>query len=185
MGNQTSNAVLKNASEKSTGRFYGFHNVRNDHEQKKIVVLLIHFVCVQFGNTCYCNSVLQTLFHCAAFRKRIRRFADGNATASCLCVQLANLFDDMCTMKSRTGVVSPSDFLRELTKANETFREGVQQDAQEFLNFLLNSVSERARQLDKGARVGWPCRNAHSQLTRMRISQKLKSRLSKICSKAR
>lgn len=104
----------------------------------------------QFGNTCYCNSVLQALFHCAAFRKRIRRYATtASATpASCLTTQLANLFDSMCTSKNRTGVIAPTDFLRRLTRANEVFRAGVQQDAHEFLNFLLNDISERAKVLD-------------------------------------
>jgi ubiquitin C-terminal hydrolase len=96
------------------------------------------------------NSVLQILFHCAPFRKRMRRYAtDRDEKPTCLCTHLANMFDAVVCSKARTGVVSPTSFLRKLANVNEIFQPGVQQDAHEFLNFLLNNVSDRVRAIDK------------------------------------
>lgn len=118
-------------------------------------LLVRSIVCfLQFGNTCYCNATLQLLFHSAAFRRKIRRYADSDElSTSCLCTQLAALFDDICRSKQRTGVASPSEFLKRLTKTNEQFRLGVQQDAHEFLNFLLNNISDRSKVLDKARKI--------------------------------
>ena len=62
-------------------RYYGFEN---------------------FGNTCYCNAVLQALYHCSAFRARLRAYAAHLAGASdaadrSLLLALAHLFDGIAS----------------------------------------------------------------------------------------
>ena len=44
--------------------------------------------------------------------------------------------------KKKTGVIQPKKFIAQLKKDNELFRSYQHQDAQEFCNFLLTSISE-------------------------------------------
>ncbi|EPS66070.1 hypothetical protein M569_08707, partial [Genlisea aurea] len=46
------------------------------------------------------------------------------------------------TEKKKTGVLAPKRFIQRLRKQNEHFRSCMHQDAQEFLNFLLNELVE-------------------------------------------
>jgi ubiquitin carboxyl-terminal hydrolase 12/46 len=115
-------------------RYYGFEN---------------------FGNTCYCNAVLQALYHCSAFRSRLRAYASElNSAADAdrsLLLALAHLFDGISAAPLRSGVVAPETFLRRLRRSNQRFATLQQQDAHEFLNFLLNDVSASALALDRSS----------------------------------
>jgi ubiquitin carboxyl-terminal hydrolase 9/13 len=51
------------------------------------------------------------------------------------------------------GVVRPEDLLKTVKKENEMFRGMSQQDAHEFLGWLLNRVAEEVELLDKGLRA--------------------------------
>lgn len=51
------------------------------------------------------------------------------------------------------GVVRPEDLLKTVKKENEMFRGMSQQDAHEFLGWLLNRVAEEIEMLDKGLRA--------------------------------
>ncbi|CCC67995.1 hypothetical protein NCAS_0A14370 [Naumovozyma castellii] len=55
---------------------------------------------------------------------------------------LRELFECITENKSLTGVVSPVEFVKVLKKENILFNSMMQQDAHEFLNFLLNELSE-------------------------------------------
>ncbi|KAL6940342.1 hypothetical protein ACO0QE_004241 [Hanseniaspora vineae] len=55
---------------------------------------------------------------------------------------LKDLFEYIIENKYSTGVVSPIKFLNSLRIVNCMFNTSMHQDAQEFLNFLLNSISE-------------------------------------------
>lgn len=118
-------------------RYYGFEN---------------------FGNTCYCNAVLQALYHCGAFRARLRAYAahlaEGGDADRSLLLALVHLFDGIASAPLRTGVVGPETFLRRLRKSNERFATHQQQDAHEFLNYLLNDISSSAAALDRLADAG-------------------------------
>ncbi|EGG24714.1 peptidase C19 family protein [Cavenderia fasciculata] len=97
-----------------------------------------------FGNTCYCNSVLQALYHCIPFRNSILEYYYKNGlhlpqnrkSTDNLFLALADLFVNISQQKKRTGVVPP--------------RKGhMHQDAHEFLNFLMNSISEHLGKMEK------------------------------------
>ncbi|ORY72796.1 cysteine proteinase [Neocallimastix californiae] len=56
--------------------------------------------------------------------------------------ELKSLFLQITTNKKKQGSVAPKRFIDVLQKKNEIFRGTMHQDAQEFLNYLLNSISE-------------------------------------------
>ncbi|GIM01501.1 hypothetical protein Vretimale_6301 [Volvox reticuliferus] len=77
-----------------------------------------------FGNTCYCNSVLQALYFCKPFRERILKYAAAlpPTTDENLLNCLAELFNQINSSKKKTGVVSPKKFVNRLRRDNELFR---------------------------------------------------------------
>jgi len=56
--------------------------------------------------------------------------------------ELKSVFLQISTNKKKQGSVTPKRFIDILQKKNEIFRGTMHQDAQEFLNYLLNSISE-------------------------------------------
>ncbi|XP_019057417.1 PREDICTED: ubiquitin carboxyl-terminal hydrolase 3 isoform X2 [Tarenaya hassleriana] len=101
-----------------------------------------YFGFENFGNTCYCNNVLQALYFCVPFREElIEYYADNKRVADAeenLFTCLADLFSQISSQKKRTGVIAPKRFVQRLKKQNELFRSFMHQDAHEFLNYLLN-----------------------------------------------
>ncbi|CAF0792930.1 unnamed protein product [Didymodactylos carnosus] len=115
-----------------------------------------HFLgLVNFGNTCYCNSVLQALYFCKPFREHVLhyRLQQKNKKENLLTC-LADLFYMIVTVKRRTGAIPPKKFISKLRKENSTFDNDMQQDAHEFLNHLLNTcadilIAEKKEEKDK------------------------------------
>ncbi|MBA0707151.1 hypothetical protein Golax_019226 [Gossypium laxum] len=123
-----------------------------------------YFGLENFGNTCYCNSVLQALYFCVPFREQLleyySNYKNGADAEENLLICLADLFtqfkfcreDDaflflanvidvlISSQKKKTGVIAPKRFVQRLKKQNELFRSYMHQDAHEFLNFLLNEL---------------------------------------------
>jgi hypothetical protein len=101
---------------------------------------------VNFGNTCYVNSVLQALYFCRPFREKIIQYKlqqqKSNKNKEHLLNCLAELFYSIVTMKKKKGIVQPKKFIARLRKDNESFDNLFQQDAHEFLNYLINTCAD-------------------------------------------
>lgn len=102
-----------------------------------------YFGLENFGNTCYCNSVLQALYFCAPFREQLLEYSSNNKTSEAdenLLTCLAELYSQISSQKKKTGVIAPKRFVQRVRKENDLFRGYMHQDAHEFLNFLLNEL---------------------------------------------
>lgn len=102
---------------------------------------------VNFGNTCYVNSVLQALYFCRPFREKIIQYKlqqqkSNKNNKENLLNCLAELFYLIVTMKKKKGIVHPKKFIARLRKDNESFDNLFQQDAHEFLNYLINTCAD-------------------------------------------
>lgn len=117
------------------------------------------------GNTCYANSVLQAIYHCEVFRDLLldTPVEDKESIAHAIRV----LFRTMRDSDQLSGAISPNTFLKTVFKSNgmsssgilfwtilALFVEGRQQDAHEFLNYVLNELSEYFGKIDQKAVVG-------------------------------
>ncbi|XP_053208335.1 ubiquitin carboxyl-terminal hydrolase 46-like [Panonychus citri] len=105
-----------------------------------------YFGLVNFGNSCYCNSVLQALYFCRPFREKVLEYKSKNKRVSqnkeTLLTCLADLYHHIATQKKKTGTVAPKKFIARLKKENVVFDNFLQQDAHEFFNYLLNTIAD-------------------------------------------
>ncbi|XP_029488849.2 ubiquitin carboxyl-terminal hydrolase 12-B-like [Oncorhynchus nerka] len=101
-----------------------------------------YFGLVNFGNTCYCNSVLQALYFCRPFRENVLAYKAQQKKKENLLTCLADLFHSIATQKKKVGVIPPKKFISRLRKENDLFDNYMQQDTHEFLNYLLNTVAD-------------------------------------------
>ena len=82
---------------------------------------------VQFGNTCYCNSVLQALYYCKPFRDMVLLYKQQtkNQKKETLLTCLADLFYSVAIQKRKTGSIAPKKFIQRLRKENCEFGLGL------------------------------------------------------------
>ena len=82
-------------------------------------ITLIYLYLLQFGNTCYINSVLQALYFCKPFREKILEYkAKNKRTKETLLACLADLFYNIATQKKKVGTIAPKKFIARFRKEN-------------------------------------------------------------------
>ncbi|KAI3409918.1 Ubiquitin carboxyl-terminal hydrolase 46 [Globodera pallida] len=121
---------------------------------------------INFGNTCYANSVIQALYFCKQFRERILAYKQSHKKSGMqrdnLLTCLADLFSNISSQKRRVGTIAPKRFVTKLKRENELFDNFMQQDAHEFFNYLLNAISEVLMEEKKKEQLGGNLKNANS-----------------------
>ena len=108
------------------------------------------------GNTCYINSVVQCLAHTPILKTYLTSKAylnDVNTTnISGQQGRLAHLFAEMiCAVwdPNTSGALTPRGFKTSVSKMNEQFMGVQQQDASEFLSFMVDGLSEDLNRIAK------------------------------------
>lgn len=102
-----------------------------------------YFGLVNFGNTCYINSVLQALYFCKPFREKILEYkAKNKRTKETLLACLADLFYNIATQKKKVGTIAPKKFIARFRKENVKFDNYMQHDAHEFFVQLIDSIND-------------------------------------------
>lgn len=87
--------------------------------------------------------MLQALYFCKPFREKVLEYkAKNKRTKETLLSCLADLFYSIATQKKKVGSIAPKKFIARLRKEKEEFDNYMQQDAHEFLNFLINHINE-------------------------------------------
>ena len=130
-----------------------------DHER--------YFGFENFGNTCYCNAVLQALYFCHPFRRLVleQQHLVGSGKSSVLHIgsggggggggeesvlsNLAELFAQIASQKKKHGYLSPRKFVSRVKAESDLFSSYMHQDAHEFFNFLLNDMSDTLMKQEK------------------------------------
>lgn len=104
---------------------------------------------VNLGNTCYMNAVIQSLYSVDSFRNLILRASHDRT----LTAELSDLFK---SMKNSSNPVSPANFKYAFSRYQSKFSGLGQQDAQEFLRYLINGVHEEYNQASRRPRRSIP-----------------------------
>lgn len=89
-----------------------------------------------FGNTCYCNSVLQALYYCQPLREKCLEYRTSSATDGGddgLLSSLCELFFSISSQKKRCGVLAPRQFVAKLRAENELFNNHMHQVRDQWL----------------------------------------------------
>eukprot|EP00468_Gymnochlora_sp_CCMP2014_P008244 CAMPEP_0167761722 /NCGR_PEP_ID=MMETSP0110_2-20121227/12339_1 /TAXON_ID=629695 /ORGANISM="Gymnochlora sp., Strain CCMP2014" /LENGTH=934 /DNA_ID=CAMNT_0007648455 /DNA_START=57 /DNA_END=2861 /DNA_ORIENTATION=- len=91
------------------------------------------------GNTCYMNSVLQALYLSDEYRTYVMKSLSNEKLTQIfnnrVCIELGNLFAHQHL--SHRMAITPRSFLNHLP---QMFRNGLQQDASEFLKYVLDNT---------------------------------------------
>ncbi|KAI5690458.1 Ubiquitin carboxylterminal hydrolase [Leishmania braziliensis] len=107
-----------------------------------------------YGSTCYCNSVIQLIYHCTPLRLRLLELhrvyltkkGKSGFEEDTVLFQLCNLIAVMHKSNNRTKgkypreKIATKDLLSCVRAKNKVFDNDMQQDAHEFTMFLLNDI---------------------------------------------
>ncbi|KAM9324745.1 ubiquitin carboxyl-terminal hydrolase 12-like isoform 2-T2 [Gastrophryne carolinensis] len=87
-------------------------------------------------------GLVNALYFCRPFREKVLAYKVQPRKKESLLTCLADLFNSIATQKKKVGVIPPKKFISRLRKENELFDNYMQQDAHEFLNYLLNTIAD-------------------------------------------
>ena len=95
------------------------------------------------GNTCFMNSVLKCLTHCAPLAEYLlTRDLRSSSPHGGFCPIVATQEHVRSALSASGKVIRPAGLARSLKQINKSFRLGRQEDAHEFLRCLLDSLQE-------------------------------------------
>lgn len=108
-----------------------------------------------YGNTCYCNAVLQLLLNCNLIRQRLRHiygafYHPTNPTRRNPDESILGKFSELCYLldNSRTeGFSGPRQFVTKMKEGRPAFDNSMQQDAHEFLTYIVESIFDTEKKL--------------------------------------
>ncbi|EEB05532.1 ubiquitin carboxy terminal hydrolase Ubp9 [Schizosaccharomyces japonicus yFS275] len=119
------------------------HNHHSHHTKKKDKGDGRKLSSQQSYNSCGCADILT--FNEIAAKHKISVDESGSQAYGMdenIFTALKDLYESIATCECRYGVCSPTRFIQVLRRDNELFRATQQQDAHEFLYFLLNAIEE-------------------------------------------
>jgi len=119
-----------------------------------------------FGATCYLNSVMQALYASSLLRSKVLQYFQSleepvEEDDESLLHQVAELFYEMTyggnaneksEGKPLTGSLAPKNLYKLVLHKNDLFERHQQQDAQEFLIFMLNTLTEELSEIERKKR---------------------------------
>ncbi|KAG5506044.1 hypothetical protein GH5_05725 [Leishmania sp. Ghana 2012 LV757] len=114
-----------------------------------------------YGNTCYCNSVIQLIYHCTPLRLRLLELYHVYLTKKgkagfeedtvlfqlCSLIAVMHKSNNRAKDKCPRDKIAPKDLLSCVRAKNKIFDNDMQQDAHEFAMFLLNDILEAEQRI--------------------------------------
>lgn len=147
--------ILIEVKNQDTGTWPSLYYVNNKPTQMLGTVGLTNL-----GNTCYMNSALQCLVHIPQLRDYFfyggyqseinldNPLGYNGNVAKAFCLLIQNLFSPLWSPE-KSNAYSPNNFKMTLGHVNSMFSGYMQQDSQEFLAFLLDSLHEDLNRIVK------------------------------------
>lgn len=113
-----------------------------------------------YGNTCYCNSVIQLIYHCTPLRLRLLELHGVYQAKKGVGLEASTVLYHLCSLiavmhksnnrskeKAMRERIATRDLLQCVRSNNMTFAHDTQQDAHEFAMFLINDIIETEQQI--------------------------------------
>ena len=144
--NQINNSVEKNdisnKSQNDITKFkkYTLENTTTKNEDDKIKL----FGLKNQKFDCYLNSSLQVFFHLENFNEKIKKLQNQRKDKELTYKYLILLKE----IDSGITIIDPKDIKSTLSKIEEKYKFGNQQDANEFISIFLNQMKEEVKLVD-------------------------------------